>query len=518
MINLDLLDSHGLLNVLEEDWVNIKFDETQGTPVVLGATFNNILRSLFLLHSQSHSAMRDILGGVDCWEAIEESLMCTMMTYASVREVTQRVYFLVLMYLDDPSLFDITYGALRLLYLWAAYYSIFITDIQLTELMVAVEEIYMSKITKSYCKCNTLTVELRTLLQELTAARSSAVFSATSRLTTTSAGLVSATGPISPFVAQLNGAWYSDKLKANVESECESNPDLDFHVGTGGGSDGGSQQADMDTTAAAAATKAKLQRKDTMVTKPKYEMFGMDGLNFDSDSDESSVAPPPVPTSNGNGANVSLKHTFQLPPARIMKGFNLLQDHRHFTIWTFDLVEVARQWTLIDQSLFRAITLPCFLYCTWSEPRHSTKSAPAVRKFIDRFNAESIWATNTVLSLESPGKRAERYQMLVELAEELLALNNYSGLTAIVSSLQQSSISRLKQTLALVKDDYKERLKTLATLMSGLKNYKNYREHLSARLASMPEFSVKGNGHRYVWWSVFCVCLIHVALFRGSIP
>jgi len=466
MINLDLLDSHGLLNVLEEDWVNIKFDKTQGPPIVLGATFNNILRSLFLLHSQSPSSMRDILGGVDCWENVEESLMCTIMTYATVREVTQRVYFLVLMYLDDPSLFDITYGALRLLYLWAAYYSIFITDLQLTELMVAVEEIYASRITKSYCKCNTLTVELRTLLHELTAARSSAVFSATPRLSTTFNApgtahgpvLVSSTGPIPPFVAQLEGTWFSENLKLNMDMEVESNPELDFHRGAGGGSDTGTDAAPLPVK--------HLQRKDTVVTKPKFEMFGMDGLNLDSDSDESSVAPPPVPTSGDSGADQSAKPTFQLPPARIMKGFNLLQDHRHFTIWTFDLTEIARQWTLIDQSLFRAITLPCFLSCTWSEPRHSTKSAPAVRKFIDRFNAESIWATNTVLSLETPAKRAERYQLLIELAEELLALNNYSGVTAIVSSLQQSAVSRLRQTVALVHQDFKDRLKTLAVSSS----------------------------------------------------
>jgi hypothetical protein len=52
--------------------------------------------------------------------------------------------------------------------------------------------------------------------------------------------------------------------------------------------------------------------------------------------------------------------------------------------------------------------------------------------------------------------------------------------------------------------------------MSGLKSYKNYREHLNARLARMPEFSVKGKLRRWTelatWTLLLTVCMFVVAI------
>lgn len=464
MMSIDLLDTHGLLNVLEEDRVNVRYDRHSPTLSLVGATFNNILRSLFLLKSQSPNAMEEVLGGVECWEQVEESLMCTITTYSTVREVTQRVHFLVLMYLEDSRLIDITYGALRVLYLWAAYYSIFITDLQLTELSVGVEEMYRSKLTKSYCKCNKLCVDLREMLQELTAARSCSVFSATPRITghnglLDKTSVVVSTGPISPSVNFFEGSWIPGSI---------------------------TQTNDQHETDAAHT----LARKDTICVPPskiKFEMFGADAY-FDDDSDATrSVSEQSVDEVPEN----SKEAVVTLPIPQINIGVNLLQDPRHLTMWSFDLLEIARQWTLIDQSLFRAIPLASFLSPTWSEPRHSPKSSPQLRKFIDRFNAESVWATATILDQGSAQRRADRYMQLIDLAGYLHDLNNYNGLMAIVSSLQQSSISRLKQTLALVSDSYNEKISKLQLLMSGRLNYRNYREDLGVRICAIPEFSVK---------------------------
>ena len=58
--------------------------------------------------------------------------------------------------------------------------------------------------------------------------------------------------------------------------------------------------------------------------------------------------------------------------------------------------EIAKQWTLIDQKMFASIPLSQFLEMKWSEPRHFAR-AVEIRRFIDRFNALSMWASMCVL-------------------------------------------------------------------------------------------------------------------------
>ncbi len=64
-------------------------------------------------------------------------------------------------------------------------------------------------------------------------------------------------------------------------------------------------------------------------------------------------------------------------------------------------------------------------------------SHSAARKFIDRFNATSAWVTASVLRPVSPQLRAAVYSDFATLAGFLEMLNNYNGVMAIVTALQQ---------------------------------------------------------------------------------
>lgn len=130
------------------------------------------------------------------------------------------------------------------------------------------------------------------------------------------------------------------------------------------------------------------------------------------------------------------------------------------SIWDFETLEIARQMTLIDHALFCDIPLHSLLFPRWSEPRHC-RSSPELRKFIDRFNAISLWSTTSVLRENSVQVRADRYMSLVELASHLLDLGNYSSAMAIVTALQQSCITRLKRTLKLIGPKEKEKFSSM---------------------------------------------------------
>jgi hypothetical protein len=90
----------------------------------------------------------------------------------------------------------------------------------------------------------------------------------------------------------------------------------------------------------------------------------------------------------------------------------------------------------MDHSLFLAIPLTYLQCCQWADPRHVSE-ANEVRRFIDRFNAESCWVTQSLLNQATPKKRAALYMKFIFLASFLEELNNFNGLMAILTAIQQ---------------------------------------------------------------------------------
>ena len=74
------------------------------------------------------------------------------------------------------------------------------------------------------------------------------------------------------------------------------------------------------------------------------------------------------------------------------------------------------------------------------------------------------------------------YTWLVELAECFDALNNFSGVVAILSGLQQPSVTRLAQTIAIVPSSTKDTFKRLQLVMAVNKNYAAYRVEMAKRV------------------------------------
>jgi hypothetical protein len=119
---------------------------------------------------------------------------------------------------------------------------------------------------------------------------------------------------------------------------------------------------------------------------------------------------------------------------------------------TIDCLEIARQITLIDHALFTSIPLYIFLLPNsfFSSQRHKQLKNNELRKFIDRFNAISLWVTESILNGNTAEDRAATVSFFIKLAGFFRDLFNYSSLMAIISAFQQGSITRLKKTFNLV--------------------------------------------------------------------
>lgn len=172
----------------------------------------------------------------------------------------------------------------------------------------------------------------------------------------------------------------------------------------------------------------------------------------------------------------------------------------HFFLSCVDVLELARQWTLVDAAFFASIPMSSYQICelqcknqhlqqptsqtyatgtaAWTQPRASG-GASQLRLFIDRFNAQSAWATRAVLAGETAADRAAAYERLVHLASCLQQLNNFNGCMAIVSGLLQGSVTRLSETLELTSIEVEARLESMKALMSGSKNYAYYRAEIA---------------------------------------
>lgn len=435
--NVDIVDSHGFINILEENWDNLLLERSPKKPVViLGATLNCLLRGLFLIQNASTDEDIQVSGGILCWSAIEENVLVTLVSVATIDEVISRIVFVLQSYLETGEFFNIALGSLKFLLKWMEGYHCFLSDPQLVDLRVGVNRICQTGICNSPCACGPLSTSLKQLGSILSASRSCQTTSSPVSYTTSITPQWSSKchslheditntvrpGPVAPGLHHMVGTWDAPKV-------VEAAP----------------KPSDMPKPA------------DTGV---KLEIFGGDAMYNSLFDDETSEDDEPEPSDSD--VSVVIPIGPPLPPTpRIPTGFSLLQDPRELSIWTFDGLEIARQWTLIDHALFKSISLSSMMVPTWSEPRHFPTSASSVRKFIDRFNTESLWATATVLDDHSPEGRAERYTQLVHLASHLDHLHNFNGMMAVISALQQPCIKQLSSVLALVHPTDKTRLEDM---------------------------------------------------------
>ena len=189
---------------------------------------------------------------------------------------------------------------------------------------------------------------------------------------------------------------------------------------------------------------------------------------------------------------------------RIPEGKTSYSSPKSFDVWRVDPLELARQTTLVDHALFLAIPPELFLCGAHSGPRTSLAGHP-VRRFIDRFNAISVWVTASVLSGRSPDNRAIIYEHIVQIACHLAGLNNFSTLTALLTGLKQGSVTRLTKSLKLVGPDIKKQFLELSSLMAGEKNYSNYRSELTKR-----EMEARERGEDFV-------CVPHLAVHLAQL-
>jgi hypothetical protein len=108
-------------------------------------------------------------------------------------------------------------------------------------------------------------------------------------------------------------------------------------------------------------------------------------------------------------------------------------------------IEMARQITLLEQQLFKAIKPHELQNQCWTKPDRYEK-APNVMKMINHATRISMWVVTEILKHETVVKRAECCKKFIDLALECHKISNFNAVMEIVAGLGNAAISRLKHT------------------------------------------------------------------------
>ncbi|KJE93254.1 hypothetical protein, variant 1 [Capsaspora owczarzaki ATCC 30864] len=177
-----------------------------------------------------------------------------------------------------------------------------------------------------------------------------------------------------------------------------------------------------------------------------------------------------VLTRKKQAARLKLNKQRPKPPAPQMP-----LNNKPWSLFDVSSDELARQITMMDWQVYELIQVSELL--VWTK-QQSPVNSPNVFSMIQRFNKLAMWACTFVLSFETLADRVKAMMKLLDMGKSLKNLHNCNSLMAILSGLNNASISRLKYTRAELPKHAKDNSQMLNNLMDFSKSYANYRVFL----------------------------------------
>ncbi|KAK3997334.1 ras guanine nucleotide exchange factor domain-containing protein [Cladorrhinum sp. PSN332] len=188
------------------------------------------------------------------------------------------------------------------------------------------------------------------------------------------------------------------------------------------------------------------------------------------------------------GARRMVQTVNQNTPAPIMP-----KNMKKLKFLDIDVMEFARQLTIIESRLYGKIKPTECLNKTWQKKVGSDEPEPApnVKALILHSNQMTNWVAEMILSQTDVRKRVVVIKHFVAVADKCRSLNNFSTLTSVISALGTAPIARLKRTWDQVPQRCHGTLETMRKLMASTKNFGEYREALhAAQPPCIPFFGV----------------------------
>lgn len=118
---------------------------------------------------------------------------------------------------------------------------------------------------------------------------------------------------------------------------------------------------------------------------------------------------------------------------------------KRFSLLDIDPLEVARQLTMIEMTIFQRIQPIELMKQEWAR-KNTASLAINVRAMTTMSTKITGWVICTILQEADLKRRSYNLKYFIKIAERCLSLNNFNTLLAIQSAFNSSTISRLKRT------------------------------------------------------------------------
>ncbi|KAH7216966.1 ras guanine nucleotide exchange factor domain-containing protein [Fusarium redolens] len=110
--------------------------------------------------------------------------------------------------------------------------------------------------------------------------------------------------------------------------------------------------------------------------------------------------------------------------------------------------------------------------------------APNVAAMYQPTNGISSWVKESVVTEAEPKSRGYVIEKWILIAQHLFQLNNFDGLVAVISDLDDTSVFRLHQSCDTVSIQAKESIRSLRRIVDLSQNHKTLRPLISSSSAS----------------------------------
>ncbi|KHN81845.1 Son of sevenless -like protein 1 [Toxocara canis] len=118
-------------------------------------------------------------------------------------------------------------------------------------------------------------------------------------------------------------------------------------------------------------------------------------------------------------------------------------DIDSYDLLTLHPLEIGRQVTLLQFDLYRAIKPIELVGSAWTK-RDKDQRSPQLLKLIDHSTMLTYWVARSIVETPSLEERVGMFSRVLEVMAVFEELNNFTGLVALYSALNSSSVYRLK--------------------------------------------------------------------------
>jgi len=142
--------------------------------------------------------------------------------------------------------------------------------------------------------------------------------------------------------------------------------------------------------------------------------------------------------------------------------------------------EISRQMALLEHLLFKKIKPNEILHTSWKKT-NKAEVAPNVTNLIEWFNRMTNWVSREIVVTPNLKQRVAVVKRFIQIAKYCKDINNFMGMTEIVSAINSPCVSRLKQTFESLGKKDKETYKEMEELvLNPVHNFSKYRDIINS--------------------------------------